>query len=144
MNATISQPMVTSGAVQPGELVKVSLNFTAPAKMGDVRSYWRLRNPAGVDFGPAGKAFWAAIKVSDNFQPLDNLCNATWSNATADLACPSKTGDAKGAVFRVENPVFASGHKDDEPAIQLEPQQTNDGMIVGKFPPYLVNAAIQF
>lgn len=141
MNATISQPLVTSGAVQPGELMKVSVTFTAPAKTGDVKSYWRLRNPAGVDFGPAGKAFWAAIKVSDNFQPQDNLCNATWSNATADLACPSKSGDAKGAVFRVANPVFASGHKDDEPAIQLEPQQTNDGMIVGKFPPYLVNAA---
>ena len=141
MNATLSQPLVTSGAVQPGELMRVSVNLTAPAKIGDAKSYWRLRNPAGVDFGPAGKSFWAAIKVSDKFQFQDNLCNAAWSNGTVDLACPSKSGDAKGAVFRVENPIFASGFQDNETAIQLEPQQTNDGMIVGKFPPYQVNAA---
>lgn len=141
MGAAISQPLVTSGAVQPGELVKISVSLTAPAKTGDARSYWRVRNPAGVDFGPAGKSFWAAIKVSDTFQPQDNLCNAAWGNSTADLTCPSKSGDAKGAVFKVENPKFASGYQDDETAIQLEPQQINDGMITGKFPPYLVNAA---
>jgi hypothetical protein len=142
MGATISQPMMTSGAVQPGELVKVSVNLTAPNKLGDAKSYWRLRNPAGVDFGPAGKSFWAAIKVVDKFQPQDNLCGATWSNGSADIPCPSKMGDARGDVSLLNNPVFANGYQDDEPAIQLEPQQTNDGQIVGKFPPYVVNSTM--
>lgn len=141
MNAPISQPMMMSGAVQPGELVKVSVTLTAPSKLGDARSYWKLRNPAGVDFGPAGKSFWTAIKVADKFQPQDNLCGAAWSNGSADITCPSKSGDPKGAVLRMANPVFASGYQDNETAILLEPQQINDGMISGKFPPYWVNAA---
>ena len=144
MGAAVSKPLITSGAVQPGELVRVSVDLIAPAKIGDAKSSWRLRSPAGVDFGPSGKAFWASIKVADTFLLQDNLCKGEWKNASADLACPGKSGDAKGAVFTVANPKFASGYQDNEPAMQLEPQQINDGLIVGKFPPMMMTSAAPF
>ena len=139
MGGAISQPLITSGAVQPGETVKVSVELTAPINQGDYKGYWRLRNPTGSEFGPAGKSFWVAIKVSTNITLLDNLCTAGWSNASGEVPCPGKAGDARGAAYKVDNPKFASGYQDDEPAVALEPQQINDGMITGSFPPYMVD-----
>lgn len=142
MGGAISNPLIRSGAVQPGELVQVALDLKAPVSLGDYKSHWRLRSPAGVDFGPAGKTIWLAIKVkqADKNFTLDNLCNAEWRNGSADLPCPLKSGNPKGAMFRVETPKFSNGYQDDEPAFQLEPEQINNGLIVGKFPPYQVNA----
>ena len=141
MGGEITQPLITSGAVQPGETVKVSVNLTAPANQGDYKGQWRLRNPTGTEFGPAGKTFWLAIKVSNNIALLDNLCNSGWSNASGDVPCPGKSGDARGAAYKVDAPKFASGYQDDEPAVALEPQQITDGVITGTFPPYLLNAS---
>jgi hypothetical protein len=144
MGAQISNPLIRSGAVQPGELVQVVLDLKAPASPGDYKSHWRLRSPAGVDFGPAGKTIWLTIKVklADKNFIMDNLCNAEWRNGSGvDLPCPTnKSGSPKGAMFRVENPKFSTGYQDNEPAFQLEPEQINNGLIVGKFPPYQVNA----
>jgi hypothetical protein len=90
MGGAISQPLMTSGAVQPGETLKVSVDLTAPINQGDYKGEWRLRNPTGTEFGPAGKTFWVAIKVSNNITLMDNLCNAGWSNASGDVPCPGK------------------------------------------------------
>jgi hypothetical protein len=38
--------------VEPGETLTLSLDLAAPAEPGDYRGVWRLRNPAGVNFGP--------------------------------------------------------------------------------------------
>lgn len=140
MGGAISQPLVTSGAVQPGESVKVSVTLTAPINQGDYKGHWRLRNPTGTEFGPAGKTFWVAIKVSTNITLFDNLCNASWSNASGEIPCPGKAGDAKGAVYKVDNPKFSSGYLDDEPAMALEPQLITDGVITGVFPPFPLNS----
>jgi hypothetical protein len=140
MGGAISQPLITSGAVQPGETVKVSVNLSAPVNQGDYKGHWRLRNPTGTEFGPAGKTFWVAIKVSTNITLLDNLCNAGWRNASGEVPCPGKSGDVKGAVYKVDNPKFASGYQDDEPAVAFEPQQINDGVVTGALPPYLLNS----
>lgn len=141
MGGAITNPLIRSGAVQPGELVQVALDLKAPVALGDYKSHWRLRNPAGVDFAPAGKTIWLAIKVkqADKNFILDNLCNAEWRNGSADLPCPLKSGYSKGAMLRMENPKFSTGYQDNEPALQLEPEQINNGIIVGKFPPYQVN-----
>lgn len=143
MGGVISKPLIISGAVAPGELVKVSVDLRAQAAAGDYKSHWRLRNPLGVDFAPAGKTFWVAIKVKAPNQAflLDNMCFAMWRNGSGDLGCPGKPGDAKGSISLVASPKFSTGYQDDEPAFQMEPQQVNDGMIVGEFPPYLVNSS---
>jgi hypothetical protein len=140
MGGVVSKPVITSGAVQPGGVLRVSIDLTAPASQGDFKGNWRLRNPTGSDFAPGGKPFWVAIKVTNKLTMIDNLCNAAWNNGTADLACPGKPGDANGSVSRVNDPKFSTGYQDNEPAIQLEPQQKTDGMIVGVFPPYLLNS----
>lgn len=140
MGGAVSKPLITSGAVQPGEIVQVSIDLKAPIAPGDYKSHWKIRNPAGTDFGPAGKSFWAAIKVSNNIMLSDNLCNAEWRNGSSNLPCPGKSGDALGAVYRVEKPRYSDGYEEDEAGFQLEPQQANNGVITGVFPPFLVSS----
>jgi hypothetical protein len=140
MGGAVSKPLITSGAVAPGEVVQVSVDLIAPAAPGDYKGNWRIRNPAGSDFAPGGKPFWVAVKVASKLMMIDNLCNAVWTTGAGDLACPGKPGDTKGSISRVNDPKFSTGYQDNEPAIQLEPQQTNDGLITGRFPPYQLNA----
>ena len=40
-----------SVVVQPGEEVEVSVNFTAPIKIGQYSSTWVMPNPQGYTFG---------------------------------------------------------------------------------------------
>jgi len=147
MGGTLTRPLVISGAVQPGELAKISVELKAPAAAGDFKGHWRLRSPAGADFGPGGKSFWVSVRVKPAGKTFlfDNLCSAMWKNGSGDLPCPGKPGDAKGSVSRVAEPKFSTGYQENEPAFMLEPQQVNDGLIVGEFPPYLVSSsATQF
>jgi hypothetical protein len=56
---------LTSGAVNPGQMVDLTVNLTAPAAAGTYTGYWRLRDPGGVLFGitPAGGTFLVKIIV---------------------------------------------------------------------------------
>jgi hypothetical protein len=56
---------LTSGVVNPGQTVDLSVNLTAPAKSGTYTGYWRMRDPGGVLFGitPAGGTFLVKIVV---------------------------------------------------------------------------------
>ena len=58
------QPL-TSGMVNPGQMVDLTVNLTAPAAPGTYTGYWRLRDPGGVVFGitPAGGTFLVKIIV---------------------------------------------------------------------------------
>jgi hypothetical protein len=150
MGGSITQPVLSEGTVAPGETVNVSISLVAPAKTGSYKGYWKLRNGTGDVFFSA-KGVWAAIKVvnfGSRFVLTDNICNATWRNSSdltaPTLPCPGKDGDAKGTVYRVESPRFYNNYEDNESAIQLAPQQVNDGLIVGAFPPVLVPDKGQF
>jgi hypothetical protein len=57
---------LTSGVVNPGQEVDLTVNLKAPAATGTYTSAWRLRDPGGVPFGitPAGGTFVVIIKVS--------------------------------------------------------------------------------
>ncbi len=59
-----TQPL-TSGVVNPGQLVDLTVNLTAPATPGTYTGYWRLRDPGGVVFGitPSGGTFLVKIIV---------------------------------------------------------------------------------
>ena len=56
-----------AGTVAPGQSMDISVTLKAPAAAGSYRSYWKLRNPAGVLVpvanGYQGAAFFADIKV---------------------------------------------------------------------------------
>jgi hypothetical protein len=56
---------LTSSAVNPGQMVDLTVNLTAPAASGTYTSYWRMRDPGGVLFGitPAAGTFLVKIVV---------------------------------------------------------------------------------
>ena len=56
---------LTSGVVNPGQTVDLSVNLTAPATPGTYTGYWRMRDPGGVLFGitPTGGTFFVKIIV---------------------------------------------------------------------------------
>jgi hypothetical protein len=60
-------PQGLAGNVAANSEVDISVNLKAPSAPGTYRSYWRLRNPAGVLIpipnGANGKSFFVDIKV---------------------------------------------------------------------------------
>jgi len=55
-------------AVNPGDMIDVSLSMVAPADEGTYTSYWQVRTDGGTRFGwgaDADGAFWVRIKVED-------------------------------------------------------------------------------
>lgn len=56
---------LTSGVVNPGQMVDLTVNLTAPSSAGTYTGYWRFRDPGGVLFGitPAGGAFIVKVMV---------------------------------------------------------------------------------
>ena len=150
MGAQLSRPLVSSGNVEAGESVKISVDLVAPDKTGDFKGYWKLRNPSGNVFFGANKGIWVAIKVvsfGSKFVMTNNTCSAVWRNSTSDatpaLPCPGKDGDSNGYAYRTNSPKFFN-RSDDEPSIVAGPQQVDDGVIVGIFPPILVPTKSQF
>jgi hypothetical protein len=62
-----SAVQLTSGTVNPGQNVDVSVNFTAPDDPGTYRGNWKLRDPSDVVFGIENSSsgyFWVEIKVA--------------------------------------------------------------------------------
>jgi hypothetical protein len=51
--------------VNPGQMVDLEVNLTAPDAFGTYTGYWRMRDPGGVLFGitPTGGTFIVKIKV---------------------------------------------------------------------------------
>jgi hypothetical protein len=150
MNGKLSQPLISSGSVAPGAKVNISVALTAPGNAGDYKGFWKLRNSNGNVFFGVNKGIWVAIKTIKFDKSLFlniNTCNAIWRNSSnldlAALACPGNAGDARGSVLNSEKPLFYN-YEDNETAIQVEPQQINDGFIVGAFPPILIPGNARF
>jgi hypothetical protein len=67
MGGPASQQL-TSGVVEPGQSVDVSVDLTAPNTPGTYKGFWMLRNGSGVVFGigaAANIAFWVQIVVPE-------------------------------------------------------------------------------
>jgi hypothetical protein len=60
--------LLTTSVVNPGQMVDLSVNMTAPAAAGTYTGYWRMRDPGGVLFGitPTGGTFLVKVKVVAN------------------------------------------------------------------------------
>jgi hypothetical protein len=150
MGGPLTTPVVTSGTVAAGQTVQVSVNLVAPQNTGSFKGYWKLQDPTGNVFFGANQSIWVAIKVvsfDQHFVLIDDLCSAQWRTTTDAngnlLACPGKEGDSKGYVLRTDSPIFYT-RGDNEPTIILGPQKTDNGMIVGTFPPLLIPANTRF
>ncbi len=150
MGGSVSSPLVSSGTVNPGDVVDISVDLVAPAAPGSYKGYWKLRNPSGSIFFGNDKGIWVAIKVvsyDNKFSLVSNTCFARWTTSTdagaPALPCPGKDGDSHGYVYTTNSPKFYT-RGDDEPSIVAAPQQVDNGMIMGVFPPVLVPPNSQF
>lgn len=140
----------TFGTVAPGQDVDLSVNFTAPTTPGTYRSYWRIRNAAGVLLpvlgGTQGKSFFVEIKVVASSSGLDLHTRATeanWRSGAATLTFGGPDTDVNGFVMYRNNQKVEDGIS---PAKVLEtyPQWINDGVITGTYPAYTVVAGERF
>ena len=139
MGAAAVTDFIAAGAsIAPGQSVTIALKLTAPVKAGKFKGEWLLRNDKNGLFGvgdQGNKTFWVDIVVaSTTFNFIENMCKAKWTSAAGTLACPGASGDVKGFVLKVDNPKLENGQTDDEPVLQLTPQQATDGFIMGEFP----------
>lgn len=144
-----AQPQqLTSATIEPGQTIQISVNLHAPLATGSVRGDWMLRNPSGVLFGfgsDAIETFWVKINVIELTNSLiDDMCAATWRNASGTLTCPGTIGDAKGFVVKVVNPAFENGVVENEPALWMNPEAVNDGLISGEFPALTITTGSHF
>ncbi|HLE51288.1 MAG TPA: NBR1-Ig-like domain-containing protein [Anaerolineales bacterium] len=137
--------------VDPGETVDVSVELIAPEKGGRYRGYWMLSNSSGEEFGigaNADDAFWVEIRVieSDEFA-YDfalNYCLARWSSDAGRLNCPGDVGDSDGFVILVDRPEIEIGRVENEPALWTNPEDEDDGWIIGEYPEFKVEEGDRF
>jgi hypothetical protein len=138
--------------VRPGETVDVSVQLKAPLQTGDYTGYWQLRNADNVNFGigsNAQQAFWVKIRVLQPtemvFNLSENYCSAEWRNRVEEVDCPGQTSDVENGFVLVQTePLLENGTKENEPAIVLRPDQSDGGMIQGRFPAFKVQAGDRF
>jgi hypothetical protein len=151
----MSTPAATNlpSSVAPNDTIEISLTMTAPGAVGTYRGNWKLRNAAGVVFGTGQSgngSFYAEIKVAaptsinGSYSFVDNYCAAEWSNASAAIPCTAKDGAASGFVLRTDKPVLETGATENESGLITVPQQINDGVIRGKYPPVTIKAGDTF
>ena len=143
--------VLLAGTVKPGEYIEIPVAFTAPGKDGDYRGYWKLRNAAGTLFGIgnfADTAFWVDIQVGGPsyvaYAFSENYCNAEWSNGNMILPCPGAEDDSNGFVLKLSAPKMEDGSTEDEPGLLTFPQDKNNGVISGQFPPFTVQNGDRF
>ena len=150
MNASTLIPLTKT--VAPGQTIDVSVELTAPEKSGSYLGNWQLRASDGTTFGigvGGNKSFWVQIVVLDvdytlPYSFVPTLCLATWTSGAGTLPCPGQSDDWKGFVQILTEPVLETGKKDDEPALWVHPQFTNDGYIQGEYPDFQVYPGDKF
>jgi hypothetical protein len=130
---------LTTGTVAPGESVTISLELQAPNIAGTHRGDFKLRNAGGIIFGIGAKdsPFWVEISIPGNaYDFAKNYCapGVKWTSAAGELPCPGTSGDDKGWVRLINEPLLENMGVDDEPGLQVHPQKVNDGWIRGTYP----------
>jgi len=56
---------LTTGVINPGQNIDVSVDLVAPNTAGSYKGYWMLREPGGAIFGLSTGAFWVDIKTAN-------------------------------------------------------------------------------
>lgn len=151
MGAQVEQQL-TSGTIEPGQEIEVSVDLVAPEDPGEYRGYFKLREPGGVLFGwgDENKAFWVDIKVHGVM--LDFIAgaeDAEWGTGVkpVDFAGPGHIdieyggpdSDSDGFAM-VKSEVKLENGKKSGKILETHPKWENDGYIVGRYPAYDVIA----
>lgn len=137
--------------VDPGETIDVSVELVAPEKAGRYRGYWMLSDPSGDEFGigdDAADAFWVEIGVLESeefaYDFVLNYCLARWSSDAGRLTCPGEVGDNDGFVVLIDRPEFEIGRLENEPALWTNPEDEDNGWIMGEYPEFRVEEGDRF
>lgn len=139
------------GTVGPGQEVDVSVTFTVPTSLsGTVRSYWRLRNTAGVllpvQNGLQNKSFFVEVKVgltSSGYDFHSRASEATWASGAGSLTFGGPDTNADGFVMYRNNQKVEDGSSASK-VLEMYPQWVNDGAITGRYPAYIVRTGEHF
>jgi hypothetical protein len=134
-------------SVSPGSTTELAIDLRAPLTGGDYRGYWMLQDASGDPFGIGGQAdrpFWVDIQVVPESSPYsydfsENMCEASWRNSSRFLRCPSNTDSPFGSIFYLNTPYLEDGRRENEQTLWTRPETRPDGLILGEYPPYLVN-----
>jgi len=140
--------VLTDQLIAPGETVDVSLDLTAPESPGTYQGYYKLRNPAGQEFGlgtSRDKNFWVKIKIA----PESGLTydfniqakNATWVGSGGGNSVEVAFGgadDNPNGVAKLKDDFRLENGKTSGVALVTGPMVVEDGKITGTFPAYTV------
>ncbi len=146
---------LTTGTVPPGSTIDISVTLKAPTTTGTYKGNWRLRNTGGTSFGigdGADQSFWVQIKAVSptptpsptssytlSFDFIAKGPDAQWRNATTNLPWGDPDNDAPGVAVNVVNVKMEDGNTYPS-LLATYPQKINDGMILGLFPAYTIQA----
>ncbi|MBN2116513.1 MAG: hypothetical protein JW730_08080 [Anaerolineales bacterium] len=140
----------TFGTVSPGQEVDLSVNFTAPTSSGSYRSYWRIRNSAGVlipvSGGTQGKSFFVDIKVSvasSGYDFYTRAPDANWNTGAGNIPFGGPNTDSRGFVMYRSNEKLEDGSTPNK-ILETHPQWVDDGVITGFYPTYTVVSGEHF
>jgi hypothetical protein len=153
---------LTTGTVAPGQTVDISVSLKAPDNPGSYEGNWKLRNGGGVVFGigtNANSAFWVKVKVVAPTTPTPTPTatpivtvgfdfvakgpDADWRNGSNPLPWGDPQDDTPGVAVNLDN-VKLEDNKTYSKALATYPQHINDGVIIGVFPAYTVQAGDHF
>ena len=146
MNAPEVIPLAKE-SVPPGSDVTISIPFTAPVVGGSYRADFKLRNADGVlfSFKDPSQTFWVEIQVmTGKIDLVAMACSIRWTSASGELPCPGLPTDTHGFAYTDFAPVLENGSKDNEPALWLGVQQSQDGMLRGTLPVMLIPENAKF
>ena len=154
MSGLASAPL-TNGTVPPGSTIDISVTLIAPTTPGTYKGNWRLRNSGGALFGigeNADQSFWVQIKSVTptptasptpahtlSFDFIAKGPDAAWRNATTNLPWGDPDNDTPGVVVNVANVKMEDGTTYPS-LLATYPQKINDGMILGLYPAYTIQA----
>ncbi len=128
--------------VPPGATIDLAVDMTAPMAPGVYQGFWRLRNPAGVQFGigPSGdQSFWVKITVvaPETALPTITLTQtpsptpAVLASGSLDLA-PGSSADLDAGAL---NPASGADLLFDEGAPSNRLLRPRDGARLGLYSP---------
>lgn len=142
---------LTSGTVETGETVDVSVDLTAPGSPGTFRGNWKLRDPDGVVFGIENSSsghFWVEIEIDDPgpetvYDFHAKAPSATWITGAGVISFGGPDSDSDGFAMYKDGKKVEDGSTPSK-VIEMHPEWVNNGVISGRFPSYTVQEGDHF
>ena len=138
-------PLKLPVAVEPGQMVDVSLSLSAPTAPGHYKGLFKLSNESGVSFGigdSASEPFWVDISVLETEAVIVDFVAsapyAQWKSGAGIIPFPGTSGDSRGFSYQVNRPHLEDDSFDTAPGLLVVPQNKFNGYIQAAYPEYQI------